>query len=80
MKVSIASLRAVHKHLSEILDRCDAQKRAESGKDDNLLDDPSGANDSARPSARPSARGADMGTAIPGFDRLSGGHLSKVRK
>jgi len=76
MKVSIASLRAVHRHLSEILDRCDAQKRAEPGKDDNLLDDPSGANDSARPSAR----GVPMSQGIPGMDRLSGGHLSRVRK
>jgi len=76
MKVSIASLRAVHKHLSEILDRCDAQKRAEPGKD-NLLDDP--AMDSARPSAR-SRPGADMGEAIEGFNRLAQGNLSRIPK
>jgi len=64
MKVSIASLRAVHRHLSEILDRCDAQKRAEPGKD-NLLDDPSG---------------VPMSQGIPGMDRLSQGHLSRTRK
>jgi hypothetical protein len=73
MKVSIASLRAVHKHLSEILDRCDAQKRAEPGKD-NLLDDP------AMDAARPPARGVSMSEGIPGMDRLSQGHLSRVRK
>jgi hypothetical protein len=72
IQVKLSLLRAAHKHISEVLADCDKQ-RAESGKD-NLLDDP------AMDSARPSARGVSMSEGIPGMDRLSQGHLSRVRK